>query len=117
MLRPTVIQGALDKAFGTIGGYVADSPRSFDFSAQPSTRLHLYDFTATSLAAEAPAAIGHLKASQAQRDRHQEGAVKLNASSPRPAFAKDCGSRATLAFTDRAGFLTARSYRRRRGRG
>jgi 5-aminolevulinate synthase len=72
MHRPTVIQGTLGKAFGTIGGYVSSSAALIDF-----LRSHAPGFIFTTSLPPAIAAIRHLKQSQAERDRHQERAATL----------------------------------------
>ena len=77
--RIDVVEGTLAKAFGSLGGYIAASANVIDAVRSYAEGFIFTTALPPAVCAAATAAIRHLKASQWERDRHQDRAARVKA--------------------------------------
>ncbi len=77
MDRLTVIEGTLAKAYGCLGGYIAASTALCDFVRSFASAFIFTTALPPPVAAGALASVRHLKASGAERRKHQANAAKV----------------------------------------
>jgi 5-aminolevulinate synthase len=79
MDRVTILQGTLAKAYGCMGGYIAASAAVVDAVRSAAPGFIFTTSLAPAVVGAATASVRHLKASNAERVRHQERAATVKA--------------------------------------